>query len=516
MKLFTKRKIAFYLNIIVVIVAFLISVWPKAATVRIYIPKYWRPFVGFSLIWLSISILAGKYNYNLKEKFISNWLKIFRADIYATSFILILLYLFNVFHYSRLIVFGTIGLSFIGESLFLAFFYYSNKLKKYSDISSYLTAPASEFAESTEVIDKQIIQLPSTDAASVLQKLKQVYLKENLTLFEFTKNNTQIERIPASQTLALHTHHIYNIKHIDPSSLLLFVNLHEVNGWSRINEYLRQVNHDLKKGGFFVSCGEDYRRRHLRYTKNYPALLAWIATITDFIFRRVIQKIPVIREIYFALFQEAHKPFSQSEILGRVAYFGFDIIDVMEKDNLFYFVAQKFTDPPFEDNPVYGPLIKMKRIGKNGKPIYIYKFRTMFPYAEYLQEFIFLKNKLKKGGKIKDDFRIIPCGKLLRRLWIDELPQFWNLIRGDIKLVGVRAISKHYFSLYPKEAQKLRKKVKPGLIPPFYVDMPYSFKEIINSETIYIEQYLKKPLLTDLKYLLKALYNILFHHARSA
>ena len=515
MKILTKRKIAIFLNLLIVIIAFLIAIWPKSATVRVYLPKYWRPFFGFTIIWLSSAIISGKYNFNLKKKFIDNWLIIFRSDLTGFSIILALLYLFNYFSYSRWIVIGTVGISFILETLFFTFWYYTKKFQKDKDISTYIIAPPKVYDESAEVFTKKLIELPETTAESVLQRLKTIYLEDEMTLFEFTQQNTQLDRIPADKAEVLYTHHIYNIKHKAPNSQLLFVNLHEVNGWNQINEYLRQVNRNLQTGGYFVSCGEDYRKRHLRYFQKYPGFLAMIATINDFIFRRIIQRIPFIREIYFALFQEMYKSFSQSEILGRIVYNGFDIVDILEKDNLFYFIAQKHTDIPPREDPIYGPLIKLKRVGKSGKTIYIYKLRTMFPYAEYLQEFVFLKNKLKKGGKIKDDFRILPYGNLLRRLWIDELPQIINLFRGDIKLVGVRAISKHYFSLYSSETQKLRKEVTPGLIPPFYVDMPHTFKEIMESESRYIKKYLKAPIITDINYFFKALYNIIFRHARS-
>jgi len=515
MKLFTKRKISIFLNLLIVAGAFLLSVWPKSATVRVYLPKYWRPFTGFTIVWLFTAIISGKYNYDLKKKFFDNWMLVFRSDLAAVSIILAFLYLFNFFSYSRWVVMGTVGFAFAGESLLLAFWFFTVKLQQNKDVSTYIAAPPKEYSESAEVIVKKVIQLPETSAESVLQKLKKVYLKEDMTLFEFTREHTQISRIPADKTEALHTHHIYNIKHTKPHSQLLFVNLHEVNGWSKINEYLRQVNQNLQTGGFFVSCGEDYRKRHLKYFQKYPVILASLALVTDFIFRRIIQRIPFIREIYFALFQEMYKSFSQCEILGRLVFNGFEIVSVLEKDNLFYFVAQKQEDIPLREDPIYGPLIKMKRIGKDGKSIFIYKLRTMFPYAEYLQEYMFLKNKLCKGGKIKDDFRILPYGNFLRRLWIDELPQFLNLLRGDIKLVGVRAISSHYYSLYPKDMQKLRKKVKPGLVPPFYVDMPHTFKDITESESKYIQKYLKSPILTDIEYFFKAVYNIIFHHARS-
>ena len=55
-----------------------------------------------------------------------------------------------------------------------------------------------------------------------------------------------------------------------------------------------------------------------------------------------------------------------------------------------------------------------------------------------------------------------------------------------MNLVGVRALSKHYFSLYPSDLQELRIKYKPGLIPPFYYDMPKTFDEILSSEKKYL------------------------------
>ena len=116
-------------------------------------------------------------------------------------------------------------------------------------------------------------------------------------------------------------------------------------------------------------------------------------------------------------------------------------------------------------NPTYGPFVKLRRIGKNGEIINVFKMRTMHPYAEYLQHYIHEKHDLAEGGKIKDDFRVTTLGKLMRTLWIDELPMILNWLIGDVKLVGVRPLSKHYFSLYDKELQELRIKTKPGTDP---------------------------------------------------
>jgi len=106
-------------------------------------------------------------------------------------------------------------------------------------------------------------------------------------------------------------------------------------------------------------------------------------------------------------------------------------------------------------------------------------------------------------------------GKVLRAMWIDELPQLINFFKGELSLVGVRALSEHYFSLYPKDVQELRLKMKPGLMPPFYADMPTTFEEIVESEKRYIQAKMEKPFLTDWKYFWKGVWNIIFNHARS-
>jgi len=106
-------------------------------------------------------------------------------------------------------------------------------------------------------------------------------------------------------------------------------------------------------------------------------------------------------------------------------------------------------------------------------------------------------------------------GRVFRKFWIDELPQVVNYLHGDLNLVGVRALSQHYFSLYPKEMQEFRTMFKPGLVPPYYADMPDSFEEIIDSERQYLQQKQQHPFVTDLRYFGKAFYNIIFKNARS-
>ena len=139
----------------------------------------------------------------------------------------------------------------------------------------------------------------------------------------------------------------------------------------------------------------------------------------------------------------------------------------------------------------------------------------MHPFSEYLQQYIYERNKLQEGGKFKDDFRISTLGKFMRKYWLDELPMIMNLLKGDLKIVGVRPLSKQYLSLYTDELKELRQKHKPGLIPPFYADLPKTLDEIMESELKYLRQYEKHPIRTDIKYFFMAFNQIFIKKARS-
>jgi len=91
-----------------------------------------------------------------------------------------------------------------------------------------------------------------------------------------------------------------------------------------------------------------------------------------------------------------------------------------------------------------------------------------------------------------------------------------NLLKGEMKLVGVRPLSMQYFNLYNKELQEKRVRYKPGLLPPYYADMPKSLDEIQESEMNYlIACETRGEFKTDLRYLVIILRNILIKKARS-
>jgi len=104
----------------------------------------------------------------------------------------------------------------------------------------------------------------------------------------------------------------------------------------------------------------------------------------------------------------------------------------------------------------------------------------------------------------------------MRKYWLDELPMLINLFKGEMKLVGVRPLSAQYYSLYSKELQQKRNKFKPGLLPPFYADMPKTLEEIEQSEMKYLLACERNGVfMTDIRYMFLILNNILFKKARS-
>jgi lipopolysaccharide/colanic/teichoic acid biosynthesis glycosyltransferase len=293
------------------------------------------------------------------------------------------------------------------------------------------------------------------------------------------------------------------------------VNLRRINDSRWVNKFFESVNHKLPNGGLYISYVETYSHRKKRILKKLIIPFNWIHYTLDFFIFRVLPKLPFSKRLYFYITKGKGRVMSKAETLGRLYSCGFEIIDESEFGNKLCLVAKKVKPPIYDLGPTYGPVIKLKRSGKNGKEIMVYKLRTMHPYSEYIQKYIYDLNGTSTGDKADNDFRINTLGSFFRKFWIDELPMLINLFRGDIKIVGVRPLSSHKLSIYPKELQKLRKKHKPGLVPPYYSDMPNGQQEMWESERNYLLAYDDSPLKTDIKYFFKAFYNIIFRHARS-
>lgn len=321
--------------------------------------------------------------------------------------------------------------------------------------------------------------------------------------------------IHSESTHLLKTLDTFNIEAIEGPNCKAIVNISRINDVRSISAFFKATNSKLPEGGVFIGCVETQVERRRRILHKFPFVIAQVYFFFDFIFKRVFPKLLLTKWLYMFVTAGRNRVLSKAEVLGKLVFCGFDIVDIAEIKNLTYFVCAKTTRPIPDKHPSFGFFFKMKRVGKNNRSITVYKIRTMHPYAEYLQGYVYEKNSLKEGGKFRDDFRITGWGRFFRKFWIDELPMVINLLKGEIKLVGVRPLSEHYLSLYSEELKLKRLRAKPGLIPPFYADLPVSLDEIMRSELTYLELHEQHGFKTDCVYFFKAFKNIVFKRART-
>lgn len=206
---------------------------------------------------------------------------------------------------------------------------------------------------------------------------------------------------------------------------------------------------------------------------------------------------------------------SKAEIMGRLTLAGFEILNVTDKGLKHHFKVKKIKT--FDNRQISsGFLIRLPRVGKNGKLFNVYKFRTMHPYSEFIHSYMIFNNGFSSQGKIKDDFRATKWARILRKYWIDEIPQVINLIKGDMKIVGLRPVSLSYLDSLPIELREVRNKLKPGCIPPYVaLNKSSNLEDVIYAEKKYIEE-LKTNRFVDLNYFLKSVFNIIFNNKRSS
>ncbi len=510
-----RRRTFLYLliDILVVTASFLIFIWIKPASKRIYLPEYFPEFLFFLSLWLLVSVSIDKYRLHKKETLRDLLFPVVTGNVIILSAIFFLMLLFQYFEFSRMVVFGTLGLSFLSEVVLVYVYYYNRKLSRDAEHFDKFTQALIEVKAglvSQAEAEKILAERPEKGVIPLNRDL--VINEAGEEVFRFIEKNIDLEH---RQTLVVSTTTPFNILNQPEGFFEAIVNLGKVNDFKRVNKFFEAVNTRLPQYGLYINCVVTNNIRKRKIMKQYPVVINGIFYFFHYLFMRIFPKLPVTKNIYFWFTNGYDRAISKAEAFGRLYSCGFELIDHEQVGDRLYFVARKIQEPAFDYNPTYGPLIRLKRVGKNGRIIYVYKMRTMHPYSEYLQDYIYRTQNLESGGKFRNDFRVSTAGRIMRKLWIDELPMLINLLRGDLKLVGVRPLSRHYFDLYSEELKAKRIRTRPGLVPPFYADMPKTLEEIMESENRYLDAYFRRPFLTDWKYFWKAFYNIVVKHARS-
>ena len=484
-------------------------------------------FIVYAIIyfsWFISAFYSHQFHISVKENYFKAIYPQIKSLVFFISIVLFDLFILRLNPKNNVVIIKSL-LIFVTVRFILITFLFIIKHPPKTDEIFINYFSVNEFKAKTILTDSEeqfqceghkIIPITS-EIVSLKEKLEFVYLSKNKKLFEFINKSLKLNSIRLGKTEILRSSDSYNVEILPDSYLELFMNLHELNDQRRINKYFINVNKKLQLNGIYIGLFEPNLARYSYYLEKYPYFIAIFFYTFDFIWRRVFPKLPILQNIYFLFSNGKKRAISKAEGLGRLYYCGFEVIAIKQLDNMLYFIAKKMREPKSDKNPSYGPIFKMKRIGKNGKKIFVYKFRTMHPYSEYLHDFMATNYGYKDNGKLNGDFRKTSWGYFLRKTWIDELPQLYNWIKGDLSLVGIRAFGDEYLKNYPMDFKRQREKFKPGCIPTYVsLNMDKGVEYRIKSEKIYMEQKMERPIWTDIKFFFLAVYNILSGKIRSA
>ena len=493
--------------------------------------REWHPgqeeaFLFFIIffLWFLIGTSTHQFQFQADKRFLRAIFPFWRAEAALFLSVSFLFFFFKIFSYSRFITVGTIaGFAFL-ENVILTWIYVRSRppLTDENDPAFFHARRIEEIAEKIKNNgvpggnDKYIPPFSTNYPSNFLaRKLGKLYLGKYNELYHWIQERIELTHFDILEAVTISTANPLNLEMLEDEGVSFFLNVKEVNDIRHLNYNFIQVNQKLKSGGVYIGCFQDQGQWKSHFYQQYPFIIARIVFFFHFIFKRVMSKMPLFRRLYFAMTRGRNRVLSKAEAFGRLYYCGFSILDIKVIGDFTWYMCKKVSPPREDKSPSYGPLIKMKRLGKGGKIIEVYKFRTMHPYSEYLQSFITDLYGYDEKGKVRDDFRVTRWGKFLRRYWLDELPQLINLVKGELRLVGPRPLSPRYFENYPEDIKEERSKYKPGCVPPYVAYRMQGLEGSIEAERLYFINKKKHPFWADVNVFFLAIFNILFHRIGS-
>ena len=503
MKIYKPKSINILIDLLMLLLSYYVVLDWFPLTTDTPFEKYSWPTLFFSIAWILVSYLFKRYNTLRKQKYYETIIRLLYVCEILFIFFAIVIHLFFKEFSGFVLLSITIG-AFIVNYIALSVYFAYRFAVEYREV---------EFAAPEERINAHPRPLSHIDDESYNQLCETIRSSSGEKVLDFLRNEFDLT---SGNTLVFLSNDPENLQMNPNYQYSTIIQLERLNNMRSVNRKFRIINEKLPDNGYFVCCFKSKSTRKKEILNTYFKGFNYLIYSFYYIYKRVMPKIFFTRKLYYFLSGGKDRVFSKTEVLGRLYCCGFRVVKEKKIGNLTYIVAERHKQPEPPQNTFYGPLIRLRRLGKDGRPFKVYKMRTMHPYSEYLQGYIFAKNSLKEGGKFNKDFRVTTTGSIMRKYWLDELPMLINLFRGEMKLVGVRPLSAQYYSLYSKELQQKRNKFKPGLLPPFYADMPKTLEEIEQSEMKYLLACERNGVfMTDLRYMFMILNNILFKKARS-
>ena len=300
----------------------------------------------------------------------------------------------------------------------------------------------------------------------------------------------------------------------------------KVNNVRLLDETIKGLCQGLPFGGYGLVHYTPLDKTNAALRARFGPVFFKPLFVMHFIWKRVLPKIPFLDRLYFSPILSwldklayavygKNRVLSKSEMCGRLIAAGMSIKGSSVVGDEEYILFCKTAYPSDNKKPSYYAVVALEKVGMEGEVVRLHKVRSMYPYSEFMQQYMYETEGLNDMGKFKNDYRLSEYGPFIRKYWIDELPQLFDWLRGDIKLIGMRATSPQYLSLYPADLYNLYIQIKPGLVPPIFDEKTTGFEDIVRIEMEYLNEYLKSPMKADLGLFYKTFSDIFVRGVRS-
>ena len=472
-------------------------------------------FIISTIAWFISVLLTDKYKHKYSRRYYSY---LFASHAKATVIMAILLWITRAIAGSSVVPLYVLCVSFI---LFIAIDFIISLPRR-----SQVVDEASKNLQGGKDAEK-----PDDSGFNVLPFVDRTFIENNIPsdldkfFVEFIKINLPEKIAGSGNVLVVDDVPCNNGIMHEYASIL--IGRKRINDVIRLNNFIKICAECVNKGGCLVIRYMPMENVLRNLKKRHQGPLYCLFYILHFIWYRAIPKIPLMEKLYFLpglswldkahlhLVKKRNRALAKAEVWGRLAFYGMRVLAESKGDGELYVIAQRVDGPIQDKVPSFYMIASLEKVGLDGKIMYSHKIRTMYPFSEFLQKRVFEDHGLATTGKFANDFRLTGYGKFLRKYWLDELPQIFDWLRGDVKLVGMRATSPQFLSLYPKELYDLYIQTKPGLIPPIFDENTTGFDQIVDIELEYLRNYQKHPIMTDIRYFWKTFSDIVLKGVRS-
>ncbi|HQU71187.1 MAG TPA: hypothetical protein PLG66_02770, partial [Calditrichia bacterium] len=239
--------------------------------------EYKSIFLVIFFSWMFISLFTHRFRIPEDRNYLKVLRPFIRSSLLTIGLVSFFVFTFRILEYSRLILFGSLGLFMVFEVMMVTIYYLYHKPQETDEpvpnifSATLLEEPEPILEDTTVRLHEGKYRVPeeAEGGISIRRKLCNVYLRHLPEVYQFLDEVVDLESVDYMTAESIHASHPYNVEVLPDNTLHFFMNLHEINDIRRINRYFIEVNKKLRDGAIFVGRFEPYGKRRQRFLKNY-------------------------------------------------------------------------------------------------------------------------------------------------------------------------------------------------------------------------------------------------------